>query len=110
MGDQARYLDKLDDEENKYASKMLHGKQESQKRKVKGSYHEAHRAAASLLRDRNRLENAMRRAGTKEREYERDEEDNEELGERSEDKQENLRGHADDAAQQMYEKAEKYLH
>jgi len=108
--DQARYLDQLDHEENKYASNTLHGKQESQRRQVKGSYHEAHRAAASLLRDRNRLENAMRRAGKKEREYERDEEDNEELGERSEDKQEDMQGGADDAAESMYEKAQEYLH
>jgi hypothetical protein len=108
--DQARYLDKLDDEENKYASKMLRSKQELQKTEVKGRYHEAHRAAANLLREKNRLEYAMRRAGTKERVYEREEENNERLGERSEGKEENLQGHADDASEQMHEKAGKNLH
>jgi hypothetical protein len=108
--DQARYLDKLDDEQMQDARMRLHSKHASQKTQVRGAYHEAHNAAMNLLRDKNRLENAMRHAGAKESEYEREEEKNEELGESSQDKVEDLHDNADDAAQQMYETSEGHLH
>jgi superfamily II RNA helicase len=108
--DQARYLDKLDDEENRDAHERLHSKHASQRSEVKGSYREANRAASNLLRDRNRLENAMRRAGAKERDYEGEEEKNEMLGEHSQDKAEDMHDAATDATEDMYERAEEKLH
>jgi hypothetical protein len=107
--DQARYLDKLDDEESRDAHKRLHSKHASQKSEVKGTYYEAYRAASNLLRDRNRLQNAMRRAGAKERDYEAEEEKNEALGESSQDKAEDLHDTATDATEDIYERAEEKL-
>jgi sugar-specific transcriptional regulator TrmB len=106
---QARYLDKLDHKEKKDARKRLHSKHASQKSEVKGTYYEAYRAASNLLRDRNRLQNAMRRAGAKERDYEAEEEKNEALGESSQDKAEDLHDTATDATEDIYERAEEKL-
>jgi hypothetical protein len=108
--DQARYLDKLDDKENRDAHKRLHNKHASQKSEVKGAYREANRAASNLLRDRNRLEDAMRHAGAKERDYEGEEEKNERLGESSQDKAGDLHDTATDATEDIYERAEEKLH
>merc|ERR550514_1436998 len=52
----------------------------------------------------------MRRAGSKEREYEGEEESNENLAERRADEAEDLHDDADDAVQQIYERAGENLH
>merc|ERR1712167_331508 len=87
---QAQYLDKLDDEENEDAKKRLHSKHEQQKHEVRKSAQDAHQSAMNLLRDKDRLERAMRRAGSKEREYEGEEESNEDFAERRADVAEDL--------------------
>jgi len=103
--EQARYLDKLDHKENADARKRLRRKHHLQNKEVKKSYHSAHRASHDMLRDKDHLESAMRRAGAKESEYEGQEMTNEALGERYEDQSSDLNDDAHDATDEIYEKA-----
>jgi len=108
--EQARYLDKLDRKENEEARKELHRVHDAEKKHAKESYRSAHHAARDLLKDKNRLERAMRHAGASERKYEGMEEKNEKLGQRFADQSEDLNDELEDASEEMYEHASDNFH
>jgi hypothetical protein len=111
--EQARYLDKLDRKENEEARKELHRVHDAEKKHAKESYRSAHHAARDLLKDKNRLERAMRHAGASEREYEGQEKKNEKLGQRfagqSEDLNDSLQDDSDDILEHASDNLDKLL-
>lgn len=106
----AEKVDKVTEEEEKTGRQMLRQNHHQTARKVDNAWHEADQAARAMLRDRNHLENAERRAGTKEMEYEAEEEKNERFAERSQDYASDMHDKADDAVEDFFEEAEDHLY
>lgn len=102
-------LDKLDHEEEKDARERLRSQRKSAEDKVRQSYRTAHQAAKHLLKDRNRLMHAQRRAGEKEHVYEKEEGMNERFAEHSQDEAEYHNDKARMAIEHVFEEAEDYL-
>jgi len=108
--DNAEKVDELQKEEEKDGRQMLHQKRHETSHKVENAWHEADHAARVMLQDRNRLQDAERQAGTKEAEYEGEEEKNEEFAERAQDYASDQKDNADDAVQNFFEEAEDHLY
>jgi len=106
----AEKVDEVQREEEKDGRQLLHQKRHETSHQVENAWHEADHAARVMLRDRYHLQDAQRRAGTKEREYERDEEKNEEFAERTQDYASDQKDNADDAVQNFFEEAEDHLY
>jgi len=105
----SEHLDKLQEEEQKDARERLRKHRNAQRDEVRQSYREAHELTRKLLRDRNRLMNAQRRAGEKENMYEREEDRNENFAEHNQDRSEDQLDKAYGAIESIFDRAEDYL-
>jgi hypothetical protein len=102
-------MDEVDEKEDRAALKELKSRRHARREEVRRSCHEANDAATNLLEDRNHLENAQRRAGMSEKEYEGEEMRNERFAEHSRDYAGRTKDDSNDAIDLIFDRAEHHL-